>query len=175
MPDLAQIVSDYKLLGTLVKVAEKNNLTAERIRQLIVKFENKTGTKIPRTGRSLRSNAAQTIEWACASCGQRQIRNLRYAARTKICHECNRERVRNSTSNRKLITDEIITDTIVRRLTGESWVKLALDAGYTYRGSGALIQAVYAYLARNGDKETEAKLWPKGPPNWLVKKNGEIW
>ena len=153
----SDIISAYRHLGSIPKVAKEFGISNQRVHKIISEHEKSTGDTIPRTGFE---NLRRRTEWRCADCGKTRITIISRAKASRRCRECWIK------GSYKHLTNDLIQWVIDSILSGNNWHALSWEIGYI-NGAGSLRQSIYRHLIRHGDLETINRLWPNGVPMYV--------
>lgn len=155
--DLA-VVHSYLETGRMHETGVLFGLTSERVRQIVLRYERRTGTVIPHT--SNRGEKVPRAVLTCPVCGKTK-RTTQPEKTSSYCKHCGR-------ANR--IPDEKIDAWIARRRAGDSWLQIVMAAGMKINESNRITIAVAARLAFHRRHAELRELWPRGLPPYLAKR-----
>lgn len=156
----AQIVSDYYQTHSMREIGEKFGITYERVRQIVVRYEKRTGTHVPRT--------KPKLPRYCKGCGA----NLDKLPVSKHTHCLVRKRAKEILISRSKQIEGWLND----RLKGAFWHEIAFSIGKgtnysTPKNAGKDIQELcYKYLLITNQHFRVPTYWPNGVSVWLQKK-----
>jgi hypothetical protein len=156
----AQIVAYYRSGMTRNQIAEIYKISAERVRQLLARYQSREGIRLEINKPNY---TTKHIQWTCAKCGLvREV--IPSLAKSEMCAKCRRRYPVGAFS------DELIESWIIQRRQGASWGAIAKKEGYKPNFYSAIPYAIYAYLRRQ-DRLAEAQvLWHGYSTRWLARK-----
>lgn len=136
------IVQMYKNGSKLREVGVSFGVSAERVRQILIRFEMHTGETVARHPKA-GPPAVLRVRWTCAQCNkERIVTEARRAKMRDLCLDCqNRSRAR--------MDDDFLDHVIAMRSANLRWFDICAILGEKY--TQPLQVAVWRYLQRCGE------------------------
>lgn len=134
------IVDAYQSSRSLKETGTKVGLSAERVRQIIARYERLTGNQIERhKRRGIGRPRVRRVLWTCRGCGvKREIRATQQETAPVMCRRCK--------DRQKIPTAEVIEGWIEQCRNGVRVIDIARNAGYTRQLSYYPIRYIAYYL-----------------------------
>ena len=161
----AAIVAAYRATSppSMATIGRQWGISTERVRQIIAMHERRTGETIERRREHRNPPPLMRVEWRCSDCGVARRITPSAAAIRKKCMACE-IRARRAASP---ITDAMIEEWIVRRLSGDSWSEIARSRGWDSHNSPRTAVYIWLYLRRTGRMNEVAAIWRGSSTRWL--------
>ena len=161
----AAIVAAYRAPSppSMATIGRQWGISTERVRQIIAMHERLTGETIKRRREHRNPPPLKRVEWCCSDCGAARRIKPSEAAMYERCRACEIRRRRAAS----LITDAMIEEWIVRRLSGDSWSEIARSRGWDNNNSHRPAAYIWTYLRRTGRMGEVAAIWRGSSTRWL--------
>ena len=162
------IVAAYRVPSppSMATIGHQWGITQEMVRQILVDHERRTGETIERRREQRNPPPLERVEWRCSDCGAARRITPSAAAMHKKCMACE-IRARRAASP---ITDAMIEEWIVRRLSGDSWSEIARSRGWASNSSNLVPQFIWRHLRRTGRMNEVAAIWRGSSTRWLQRR-----
>lgn len=166
-PRNKKIVDLYRSGQSMRAVGAAFDISMERVRQIIVSYEKKTGRSVERHPRRYRSSPPPTaprVTWLCqGGCGtERRVTSRALEISPSMCRKCR--------GKQKIPPPEIIESWIAQRRQDVPFMRIALQAGYNHQQGHYPLRYIAMYL-RDAGRLDELKELQRGRSlRWLSKK-----
>jgi hypothetical protein len=139
----ANIVAKYRAGATMEVISKEYGISRERIRQIIKRYETRTGDSVPRYKQA----------WHCAKCGKEELRT-RHQATAELCSECTPRTPR--APHPSALSDEFYERVIEARRNSATWADIARTENKRLQ---SVQNGLLSYLKRNGRLDEVSALW----------------
>ena len=147
----------------MATIGRQWGISTERVRRILADHERRTGETIERRREYRNPPPLKRVEWRCSDCGAARRIAPSAAAMHEKCMACE-IRGRRAASP---ITDAMIEEWIVRRLSGDSWSEIARSRGWASNSSNLVPQFIWGHLRRTGRMNEVAAIWRGSSTRWL--------
>lgn len=161
------IVAMYRTGETMRNVGSVYGISDERVRQIILKYERRTGDKVPRDVASKRAYERArhpSIIFICPDCGKTATQTSTQAKsrRTGRCIHCAA-----AARSARGLSPAKLENIFIRMLGDEPRVKIARDFGYKATTCSRQVLTVARWLKNAGRKDDLHRLFTGRATHWL--------
>ena len=158
------VIDEYTRVFNLKKTGQKFGITGERVRQILRKFERKTGQKLPEKPR----HQPVRVEWACDFCGTAYSQSPS-VAKNRRCGVCSR--IRGQKRKDGKLSDPLVIERLIEdRKAGASWLSMAIAHGIPRNACHCVPSSIWRHLRWERRMDEVPAIWRGASTRWLEKR-----